>query len=491
MTRARRLLAATLAASLALAAPATPQPAELDNLAVEELAFRTYLYARLGDRENALHYARLALEARPGHPGTLTALASLWESERDAQRLHATALSLLANAPDDDRALFFKASSEFMLRDHPGARATLLETRRLNFAPSDPFPYHAALADASARAGDWRTAVASRSALAASPADYDASARNRAALDDLLRAHAAHLTLDAFTAAAPSRHTQSTLRATAEAPLRVRTRAGVSVIRRHASLVRAEGIAAASVDTAEGLLTLDHAFDAGLALSASAGVSDTGDARAAAALSHTFRESRKAGVSAEYNAPAEDDAPYLAANIRQSRLLLHAEDLWTDRTGGSLTGGLRSLHTDTQGPGSPGWVLSGELFHHSRQRLPRVTPYLQTLWAANPDNPDVSAALTRLRDDTRTADVRGTFDLQKAGIRLDLPLKSTASLALDSYAGTSLLDGGLLGGASAELLWRPVKSLTLRAGSGWDKGTLFNELPSGIFRAFASASWTF
>ena len=87
--------------------------------------------------------------------------------------------------------------------------------------------------------------------------------------------------------------------------------------------------------------------------------------------------------------------------------------------------------------------------------------------------------------------MRGTFDLQKAGIRLDLPLKSTASLALDSYAGTSLLDGGLLGGASAELLWRPVKSLTLRAGSGWDKGTLFNELPSGIFRAFASASWTF
>ena len=57
-------------------------------------------------------------------------------------------------------------------------------------------------------------------------------------------------------------------------------------------------------------------------------------------------------------------------------------------------------------------------------------------------------------------------------------------MALKSYKPTTPGQRGLVLIDRSEL-WkgRPVKSLTLRAGSGWDKGTLFNELPSGIFRS--------
>ncbi len=490
MSRATLLLAALpLAAPLALAA--SGEPAKLDNAAVEDLAFRTYLHARLGDRENALKYASLALEARPGHPATLLALASLWESERDAQRLHATAMRLLAEIPDDDRALFFKASAEYLLRNYAEARETLLDNKRVNFRNERDFPYDATLADSAARAGDWRTAIAARTRLVGSDGDPAAAARNRRILDDLLRSHLSVLSADASLAAAPGRFTLHTLRAACETPVTARTRISGMLTNRHASLFAADGYAATSVDRQEALAAVEYEFDTELSFGGSLGASDTGDPRASLSVTHRLRESGKLGLMAEYDAPAEDDAPYLAANLRQSRLIASYNDLWTERTGASVSGGLRSLHAPEHGPGNPGWVFSGELFHQSRQRTPKVTPYLQTIWISNPRNEPVSAALSALRSDGATVDAEGTFDLQKAGVRFDFPLKTTASLGFDTYAGSSLLDGGLLAGASGELRWRPVKSLTVRLGSGWDRGNIFGSLPSGIVRAFAAADWTF
>lgn len=492
MSRRRPPLLAALAALLpAVALGAASVAPPLDNAAVDELAFRTYLHARLGDRENALKYAGEALAARPGHIPTLLALASLWEADREGWRLDDAASRLLAQVPDDEQALFFKATADFLLRHHAQARAELLAMRAQAAVQGREFPYDESLAEAAARSGDWISATRARTRLAGLERDYATEATNRASLDALLRAHLTRLSAEGALETAPGRHLLHTVTASGETPVSGRARLRAEAARRHAELLGGDGFRADSADYLEALATGDYAVNTDLVLSVSAGATGDGDPRAGASLTNRFPAGLKLGLIGEYAAPAEDDAPYCVANIRQTRLLGACEKQWTERTGASLSGGLRSLHPPGEAPENPGWILTGEVFHQSRQRLPGLKPYLQTLWASNPENAPVARRLTGLRSDGLNADVKGTFDLQKAGVRMELPLRSTASLALDTYAGSSLLDGGIQSGASAELRWRPVKSVELLAGAGWDKGTIFNNLPSGVIRATTSLVWFF
>lgn len=469
-------------AALLAAQPVTK--AELD-----ELALRTYLYSRLGDNEHAMEYGMRVLEKEPDRIDTLLVLSSLWEDQPDM--LEPLVGRLLKVAPENEQTLYFKAAWEYGKKQYANARDTHLANLRQNYGGYRRFPYLTHLAAASANAGDWRGAIYARREQVEQAGSHELLMSNRSLYDSILREYDPRLTLTGAMQAAPGRYTVTSFDAAAFSPLTVHTLATAQAGWNRASIRAGSGRRAAAREYSEGRIAADYRFNATWHVNAGAGVSDRGDPDATAAIWYNDTKVRRMGVEAVYTAPADDDAPYRVMNIRQSRVLLRYEDQISDRTSLSLSGGGRSLHLEDQEPKYWGSIFTGDLAYLSRWRQPDITPYLQTFWLSNPNNPSVINALSSLRTDGLREDIANTYDQQRAGIRAKIPLKSRLTLGGDAYVGTSFRQHGLLYGVGGDLTFRARKNLVLRVGGGWDKATLFTELPDGVARADASVVWSF
>lgn len=490
-----RLLSAALLAPAALHAastPAAPAPSEADETArLDELAFRTYLYARIGDKENALKTGDEVFARDPHNVVAILALASMWEAEGEPERAYELAAKLIADKPTHDQALYFKAYAESSLRRDRAARRSHLDNIAANFSHGEKFPYYGPLAESAQLVGDWRTAVRARREIIENSGDYAMLARNRKLYDILLREKSPEISSSVSLFSAPMRFDSTRLSLAYATPVLVSTRIRLETTYTESHMTRAEGWRSDSRGTAGALAGVNYSADALTELDATAGADTTGSPSATAGAAWHTTKSRRFALTGEAYTAAEDDPRFLIANIRQTRVLASYEDLWTERTGGRVSLGPRSLHTLDAGPTDWGWMFSGEVFHHSRQRIPHLTPYLQTLWLQNPSSPSVTRAFDAFRADGRQADLTGLFDLEKLGVRVEIPLHNRWVLASDAYTGTSFIHAGIFYGVSGEVSCQLTKTLSLRGGAGWENGNVFGDLPYGLVRARASLGWSF
>lgn len=127
---------------------------------LEEKKQLAYLYARLGNRLYAEPIARMVLAEDPGDQRILLAMASMYLTQRDAERTMEFAQRILEQFPNNRDGLYFLAAANTLSGRNERAAKILRDLERL-YPASMRFPFELDLASASSLSGDWYQAIQS------------------------------------------------------------------------------------------------------------------------------------------------------------------------------------------------------------------------------------------------------------------------------------------------------------------------------------------